>query len=88
MFMRLPQVCELTGLSRSRIYEKMARGEFPRACKLGARASGWVRAEVERWAAARIAERDAEHPGQVAAQPGEQRTPAAPAAGRQTRKPR
>jgi len=39
--LRRPQVEARTGLSRSTIYERIARGEFPRPVKIGARAVGW-----------------------------------------------
>lgn len=45
------------GLSRSRAYELMSRGEFPKPVKLG-RAIRFVSSEVDAWIAARIAERD------------------------------
>lgn len=32
---------------------------FPRQIKIGARASGWLRSEVDQWIAERVAERDA-----------------------------
>jgi predicted DNA-binding transcriptional regulator AlpA len=34
-FLRLPQVTEKTGLPQSSIYEKKAKGEFPKPIKLG-----------------------------------------------------
>lgn len=49
-----------TGYSTSTLYEKMARGEFPRPIKLGARAVGWVDDEVDAHIAQKIAERDGE----------------------------
>ena len=39
--MRLPVVKELTGHSRSTIYEKMKRREFPRPVQLSKRSVGW-----------------------------------------------
>lgn len=56
---RLPSVRARTGLSRSEIYRRIAAGDFPRAIKLGERASAWNAAEVDSWIAARIAARDA-----------------------------
>lgn len=43
---RLPEVLALTRVSRSYIYAKISRGEFPRQIKLGKRASGWRAADV------------------------------------------
>lgn len=56
---RLPELRALTGRGRSAIYADMAAGRLPRPIKLGARSVGWLRAEVDAWIAARIAERDA-----------------------------
>ena len=46
------------GIGRSRAYELIARGEFPKPVKLG-RSSRFVSTEIDAWIAARIAERDA-----------------------------
>lgn len=56
---RLPEVKAHTGLSRSSLYRRIAEGTFPAPVKIGARASAWSSAEIERWKAERIAERDA-----------------------------
>jgi prophage regulatory protein len=53
--LRLPDVKALTGLGRSTIYLKMAKGEFPGAVKLGERAVGWLESDIERWIQARVA---------------------------------
>ena len=55
---RLPQVQEIVPYSRSAIYKLIAEGGFPTPCKIGPRASAWVKAEVEAWAESRIAERE------------------------------
>ncbi len=55
---RLPEVVQLTGRKRSSIYEDMAAGRMPRSIKLGPRSVGWLRADIEAWIAARVAERD------------------------------
>ena len=55
-FLRLPEVMERTGLSRSTIYVRLAAGCFPRPVALGMRAVGWIEAEIEEWVAERIAE--------------------------------
>jgi prophage regulatory protein len=52
--LRLRQVCQLTGLGRSMIYQMQAEGRFPRRIKLGERAVGWLESEVRDWLAARI----------------------------------
>ena len=54
-FLRLPEVMARTGLSRATIYARMAEGRFPRQVRIGARAVGWIEAEVEAWIQERIA---------------------------------
>jgi prophage regulatory protein len=52
--LRLRQVSQLTGLSRSMIYQMQAEGRFPQRIKLGERAVGWLESEVRDWLATRI----------------------------------
>lgn len=47
--LRLPLVIDKTGLSRSTIYLKVSKDEFPRPLKLGLRASGWIEEEIDQW---------------------------------------
>ena len=54
VIIRLADVLQRTGLSRSTIYNRIARSEFPRQVSLGARAIGWIEQEVERWIAERV----------------------------------
>jgi prophage regulatory protein len=56
--LRLPGVKQKTGQSRSTIYDKVQRGEFPAPVKIGERAVGWVEAEVDAWVKDRIEARD------------------------------
>ncbi len=51
---RLPQVIQETGLSRSTIYSLMSKGDFPQSISLGERAVGWLQEEVEQWREQRI----------------------------------
>jgi len=55
---RMPEVERLTTLSGSEIYKRMNAGKFPRSIKLGNRAVGWVKEEVDAYVAATIAARD------------------------------
>ena len=53
--LRLPQVKARTGLSRSTIYARIAKGAFPKPVQLGGpRAVGWVEAQVDHWIARQI----------------------------------
>jgi prophage regulatory protein len=53
--LRLPQVCEVTGLCRSMIYQLEADLRFPKRVKIGIRAVGWLDNEVNAWLVLRIA---------------------------------
>ena len=57
---RLPEALAKTGLSRTRLYEAVNAGTFPKPCKLGpdARAIGFVENEVDAWIAERVAARE------------------------------
>ncbi len=57
-FLRLSEVIARTGLSRSTIYLRIAKGEFPKQASIGPNASAWLASEIDAWIAARIAERD------------------------------
>jgi len=58
--LRLPDVIKKTALSRSEIYDMIAKGLFPKQIKLTTRSSGWIQSEVEQWVDDRVAERDSE----------------------------
>jgi prophage regulatory protein len=47
--LRLPEVCRITGLCRSSIYQMEAERRFPCRIKIGARSVGWVEGEVQSW---------------------------------------
>lgn len=53
-FLRLPQVKQRVGLSRSSIYAKVATGEFPAPVSLGARAVAWIESEIAAWISDRV----------------------------------
>ena len=52
--LRLPTVKARTGLSRSTIYLRVAKGSFPAPVSLGGRAVGWIEVEVNDWLTKRI----------------------------------
>lgn len=64
--LRLPAVCEATGLTRSTLYRLVAASRFPRPAKIASNLSVWPSNEVECWIADRIAERDGTSPGGAA----------------------
>ncbi len=52
--LRLPEVKNRTGLSRSSIYLRISKKEFPQSVSLGGRAVGWLESDVEGWLADKI----------------------------------
>lgn len=56
---RLPQVIELTGMSRPTIWRKARAGEFPKSFKLSAAITCWDEVEVRNWIAEKMATRAA-----------------------------
>ncbi len=48
-YLRLPEVIELTGVSRATIYRWQRRGIFPKSRKMGPQSVGFVEAEVREW---------------------------------------
>lgn len=57
---RLPEVLDICGLSRSALYQKIKDGNFPAQVKLSARSSAWVQSEVIAWKDACIPKRNRE----------------------------
>ena len=53
-FLRLTEVQRRVPYSRSTIYLKVSRGEFPQPLNLGARAVGWLESDIEQSIAQRI----------------------------------
>ena len=46
---RRDEVSRLTGLTRARIYKKIADGSFPTPIRLGGRSVGWCLSDVVAW---------------------------------------
>jgi len=53
--LRLPEVIQKTGLSKSSIYSFMANGEFVDKISIGSRAVGFLEEDIEQWISERIA---------------------------------
>jgi prophage regulatory protein len=51
---RLPTVKAITGLSRSTIYLRISKKQFPAPISLGARAVGWLEFDVDAWLAEKV----------------------------------
>ena len=54
-FIRLKEVKTRVSLSRSSVYDLMARGKFPGSHKLGERSVGWLASDIESWIDSRVA---------------------------------
>ena len=53
--LRLPQVKNQTGLSRSAIYQRISEQRFPKQIDLGGRAVGWLESDIQNWIKQRLA---------------------------------
>lgn len=53
-FLRMPEIKQVTGLSRAHIYQLISKRKFPKQYKLGERAAGWLESEVSGWMQSRI----------------------------------
>ena len=47
--LRLPGVEHVTGFKKSKIYDLIGQGEFPRPVQLSSQAVGWYEDEIEVW---------------------------------------
>ena len=56
--LRLPEIKEQCGISRSAIYQGMKDGTFPQSIVLGTRMVGWSETEINEWIERKINERD------------------------------
>jgi len=52
--LRLPQVKQTTGLSKSTIYSRIAEGTFPKQISLGPRLVVWVESDIQNWIAEQV----------------------------------
>lgn len=50
---KLAELEQLIGLTRTSIYKLIHRGEFPAPVRLLGRASGWLSTDIDAWLAAR-----------------------------------
>lgn len=51
--LRLREVLDSTGLSRSTVYRQLSKSEFPPPIKLGVKAVGWYLKDIQAWLASR-----------------------------------
>ena len=56
-FLRVREVLEMTGMSRSFIYDRINDGTFPKQIQLGSRTVVWNEQEVIKWMEERMASR-------------------------------
>jgi len=53
-FIRLPDVIDATGLSKSTIYVRIAEGTFPKQIPIGPRLVVWVESDIQNWIAEQV----------------------------------
>jgi prophage regulatory protein len=58
LFIRLPEVRQKVGMSKSFVYDLISQDKFPKPVKVSSRISCWVAAEVDQWVQERIDARD------------------------------
>lgn len=58
-FLRIREVLAATGKTKSRLYDDMKAGDFPKPIKIGPNAVAWDADEIAAWQRQRIAARDA-----------------------------
>ena len=65
IFLRLPEVKAVTGMSKSSLYDLIRANNFPAPVRLGPRTVAWVRSEIQQWAAERVlkSRSTTSHPG-------------------------
>ncbi|NOJ11286.1 helix-turn-helix transcriptional regulator [Vibrio splendidus] len=56
--MRLKEVTQITGISRSSLYKYLNEGKFPRPVSLGARSVAWVDHEIQAWITTKMKQRN------------------------------
>ena len=47
--LRLPDVIDRVGFSRSTIYDFVSKGRFPVPVRIGVRAVGWLNSDIDAW---------------------------------------
>lgn len=57
-FIRLPDVVQITGLSKTTIYKMIREGRFPRSVPIYGSSVAWPASEVSEWTQSRIKIRD------------------------------
>jgi prophage regulatory protein len=62
--LRLRNVIDRTGISRSGLYLKIYNNQFPKSIKLSTRTVAWIEDEVDQWIEQRIEATRGEHRGQ------------------------
>ena len=53
-FIRMPDLRQKVGLSKSQIYKLIQQGEFPEPVKFGRKVSVWTDSEVEEWMSSKL----------------------------------
>ncbi len=57
-FIRIRDVLAITGRSKSRLYDDIKNGRFPKPVKIGPVAVAWLETEITAWQAKRLSMRN------------------------------
>ena len=68
--LRLPEVRDITGVSRSSIYKWMDEGKFPLPRKLSERAKAWDSREIAKWVDSRPVHEEYQNVDPLCPEPG------------------
>lgn len=52
--LRLPEVKDITGLSKSTIYARITEGTFPKQVPIGPRLVVWIESDIQEWISQQI----------------------------------
>ncbi|SBT11947.1 AlpA family transcriptional regulator [Vibrio celticus] len=55
--LRLKEVIQVTGISRSSLYKYLNEGQFPPPISLGARSVAWIDHEIQAWITTKMKQR-------------------------------
>ncbi|MEZ9871807.1 AlpA family phage regulatory protein [Vibrio toranzoniae] len=56
--LRLKEVIQVTGISRSSLYKYLNEGQFPHPISLGARSVAWIDHEIQAWITTKMEQRN------------------------------
>ena len=62
---RIREVVNMTGISKSQVYRLAGMDAFPKPIRLTAQSVAWVKAEIEQWIQSKIAQRNKQEGSEI-----------------------